>query len=76
MFVMTMVGAAVLVAVAINKTDQALEGGLAIIKAARKDGARRGAEEYRDGPGKEAKKESFENGYRAGAEDMRDILGR
>lgn len=75
MFFMAMVGGAVALGLGICAVDQALDGGIAVLRAAKAEGAREGIKEYRDGPGQEAYKEGYEQGYKACSEDVREMLG-
>lgn len=74
MFVLVAVGGAVALGLGICAVDQALEGGLAVLRAAKAEGARDGIKEYREGHGQEERKEAYKQGYKHGAEDMRDVL--
>lgn len=75
MFVLVAFGGAIAIGVGIRVVDQALDGGLAVLKAAKKEGARDGINEYRNGPGAEKVKGSYEQGYNDCKEDVKELLG-
>jgi len=75
MFVIVALGGAVALGLGICAVDQALDGGLAVLQAAKAEGARDGIREYRDGPGAEERREAYKNGYNDCKQDVKDILG-
>lgn len=75
MFVIAMVGGAIALGLAINATDQALDGGIAVMRAAKKEGVRDGIRRYQEGLGAEREKEAYKEGYEDCKNDVKEILG-
>lgn len=74
MFVMAMLGSAIAVALGINILDKTADTGLGLLQGARHDGAMKGIEEFQKGPGKEAQKRAYRQGYEDCSEDVEKIM--